>query len=77
MDFEPYKALACAIVTKAIEDYQAANRILSKYPDNEDAKSEKAQIEQFFRSSWCYMLCDIEGDVIIAKINQTESVVAV
>ena len=77
MDYEPYKNLAAAIVINAVNDYRKALRKLRKYPDNEAALSEKRELERFFRSNWCSMLSDIDGDVIINKIQQMEGKVAV
>ena len=77
MDFDPYKNLAAAIVEKAVIDYRKALRQVRKHPNNEFALSEKAEIERFFRSSWCRMLTDIDGEVIIEKIQQMEGMVAV
>jgi capsular exopolysaccharide synthesis family protein len=39
--------------------------------------TEKRELERFFRSNWCSMLSDIDGDVIIDKIQQMEGKVAV
>ena len=77
MDFDPYKNLAAAIVEKAVIDYRKAIRKVRKHPNNEFALSEKAELERFFRSSWCRMLTDIDGEVIIEKIQQMEGMVAV
>lgn len=77
MDFDPYKNLAAAIVEKAVIDYRKALKKTRKYPNNEFALSEKAELERFFRSSWCRMLTDIDGEVIIEKIQQMEGMVAV
>lgn len=77
MDYDPYKRLAAAIVENAVVDYKKALRRVRKHPDNEFALSEKAELERFFRSSWCGMLTDIDGEVIIAKIQQMEGMVAV
>ena len=77
MDFDPYKNLAAAIVEKAVIDYQKALRRHRKYPNNEFTLSEIAELERFFRSSWCRMLTDIDGEVIIEKIQQMEGMVAV
>ena len=77
MNTDPYKNLAAAIVEKAVIDYRKALKKTRKYPNNEFALSEKAELERFFRSSWCRMLTDIDGEVIIEKIQQMEGMVAV
>lgn len=77
MEYDPYKNLAAAIVEKAVIDYKKALRRYRKYPNNEFTLSEIAELERFFRSSWCRMLTDIEGEVIIKKIQQMEGMVAV
>lgn len=77
MNTDPYKNLAAAIVEKAVIDYRKAIRKVRKYPNNEFALSEKQELERFFRSSWCRMLTDIDGEVIIEKIQQMEGMVAV
>ena len=77
MNNDPYKNLAAAIVEKAVIDYRKAIRKVRKHPHNEFALSEKQELERFFRSSWCRMLTDIDGEVIIEKIQQMEGMVAV
>lgn len=77
MDYEPYRFLAAAIVERAVIDYRKALRRIRKHPKNEDALSDKAELERFFRSGWCEMLTDIDGELIIEKIQKMEGMVAV
>ena len=77
MDYEPYRNLAAAIVERAVIDYKKTLRRVRKHPENEMALSNKAELERFFRSGWCSMLTDIDGELIIEKIQKMEGMVAV
>lgn len=59
---ENYKNLAVAIVTSMIDEYKTALFINDKYTIN--------KCEKWFRSDWCYMLCDMDGDYIIKSVRE-------
>lgn len=57
-----FKALACAVVEKAIDDYIDALAKNDKY--------EIGNIELFFKSQWCYELCGLDGNYIITEVKK-------
>ena len=65
-----YQNLANAIVLSAVTDYRKALHILSLYPKDKAAKSEKKQIEQFFRSEYYKLLTSVDGEMLISKLNE-------
>ena len=75
---EPYENLANAIIIQACKDYRKAyKRYLRRFRSTDKPDDELVDLERFFRSSWCRMLTDIDGEVIIAKVQQMEGMVAV
>lgn len=68
MNFEEnYQELAFAIVKQAIKDYR-------RYIKNDSRRTfhqaQIAKIERFFNSGWCYELCGVDGNVIIAEVKK-------
>ena len=76
------KENSVAYITKSIEPAEFAKNP-DDYPrvSLSEVKSEKhklifehiidlIRLEHFFRSNWCYNLCDIEGDLILQKLKQ-------
>ena len=57
--FAPYSALANAIIIQAAKDYR---RTYSPYVRNE--------IKRFFRSEWFTVLSEVDGEIIIKKLEQ-------
>lgn len=66
----PWHDLANAIVISAAKDYQAALHRLRRNPNSKTAKTEIADLEQFFRSKWYGCLTDIPGEVLIRKLKE-------
>ena len=54
--------MACQIVKLAIQDYINAR----KKKDHATA----AALEHFFRSEWCQLLCNIDGEVLIESAEK-------
>ncbi len=63
---DPYKNLAMAIVERATIDYRIA--ILSK--DN----TVKKALRKFFTSDWFAFLCDLDGKVLMKRLEDMEDV---
>ena len=67
----PYAELAAEIVGQAIKDYIKILRKLWKRDIGRVKKRnlmlEKAEIEDFFYSSWCYQLSDIDPDKLLSQ----------
>lgn len=58
MSDDNWQGLADAIVVQATRDYRTALRGLHKNPEN---TGKLHDLEEFFRSSWFQVLCDLDG----------------
>ena len=67
---DAYEKLANAIIIQAAKDYRVAKRKLRRKPGNKDAKSEAESIERFFRSDWFRALTEVDGEMLIRKLNE-------
>lgn len=67
---DPYEKLANAIILQAVKDYRAAKRKLKRNPRNHLAQSEVDSIERFFRSQWYECLTEVDGEMLIRKLNE-------
>lgn len=67
---DPYERLANAIVLQAVEDYRTALKCLNRNPENRTALADRREIERFFRSDWYKCLTDVDGEMIIQKLNE-------
>ena len=67
---DPYEKLANAIIMQAVKDYRAANKKLKKQPTNKDAELMVLDTEKFFRSDWFTALTDVDGAVILRKLQE-------
>ena len=65
-----YTNLANAIILAAAKDHRRALRRLKKYPWDKDAESVKQDCERFFRSGWFEVLTDLNGEVLIQRMNE-------
>lgn len=71
---EAYSNLAAAIVLKAIEDYRAVMKTVKnsrRHSEKIDPRTleKQLELEDFFDSSWCDMLCGFDGSAIKRKIG--------
>lgn len=60
----PYKNLAMAIVERAVIDY----RIATKSKDD----TVKKALRKFFTSDWFALLCDLDGEVLMNRLEAME-----
>ena len=67
---ENYEKLANDIVLQAVKDYRAAKKKLKKQPTNKDAEIMIKDTERFFRSDWVTALTDVDGSVILRKLQE-------
>lgn len=67
---DPYEKLANAIILQAVKDYRAAKRKLKRNPRNHLAQSEVDSIERFFRSDWYSCLTEVDGEMLIKKLQE-------
>lgn len=69
-DITNYENLANAIILQAVKDYRSAKRKLNRKPGNALAQAEIDSIERFFRSDWYKCLTDVDGELLIKKLNE-------
>lgn len=67
---ENYEKLANDIILQAVKDYRAAKKKLKKQPTNKDAEIMIKDTERFFRSDWVTALTDVDGSVILRKLQE-------
>lgn len=65
-----YTNLANAIIVQAAKDYTKALRRLKKFPYDKEARYIKQDCERFFRSGWFEVLTDLNGEVLIQRMNE-------
>lgn len=56
-----YNELACAIVYKAVEDYDKAIR--------NNNKRNITELERFFNSQWFTELCDLDAEYLMKEVK--------
>ena len=61
--------LAEAIILRAVEDYRHTNNRLQAKPEDTRLQSRKAEIEEFFRSSWFQVLTDLNGKQLLHQMK--------
>lgn len=66
---EGYKALAAAVVSKAVQGYRLALRELYRRPHNRDAQHTKKECEIFFRRD-IGLYSDLDGEAIIKAVRE-------
>ena len=64
-----WEGLAGAIILQAVEDYRRINQRLMKKPDDLKLQSQKAEIEEFFISSWFAVLTDVNGRRLLHRLQ--------
>lgn len=67
---DPYEKLANAIIMQAVKDYRAAKKKLKKQPTNKDAELMVLDTEKFFRSDWFTALTNVDGRVLLRKLQE-------
>ena len=65
----PYVELANAIILSAVKDYRRALKRLRMYPWDDNALRTKKECERFFRSRWFAVLTDVDGEVLMEKLQ--------
>ena len=61
--------LAEAIILRAVEDYRHVNNRLQAKPEDTRLQTRKAEIEDFFRSSWFQVLTDLNGKHLLHQLQ--------
>ena len=70
-NIDGYSLLANAIVSQAAKDYKDNLLLLHKNPNDKKAQAERRKLEKFFRSSWFDILTQLDGEVLLQKLQQT------
>ena len=65
--------LANAIILDAVREYRKACKKYRKSTKSSDALAAKRQCLKFFRSDWFKVLTDIDGEMLISKLDQEVS----
>lgn len=66
---ENWQDLANAIIIQAVKDHRRAQRVLKAHPRHIEAKKVKDETESFFRSDWYRALTNVDGEVLIKRLN--------
>ena len=69
-----YENLASEIVVVACRDYRWMLRRIKKNGMDIDAEIEKESIERFFRSDWFRVLCRLDPEELIEKLQKEAAV---
>lgn len=59
MEYDPYTALANAIIEQAVDDYRRSKHY-----------QEKTVIKKFFLSEWFSVLTDLDGKMILIRLEE-------
>lgn len=65
-----FENLANAIVIQAAKDYTKALKMHKKHPHYDVAKTQIAELEDFFRSPWYRTLTSVDGEMLIKKLRE-------
>ena len=66
---DEWSDLAEAIILKAVDDYRHTSKRLLAKPNDDRLKLQKAEIERFFLSSWFQTLTDLDGKMLLQKLQ--------
>ena len=66
---EQYESLAAAIIEQALLDYRRAQKHIQKKIDVEFSWQTIKEIENFLKSSWFDVLCDLDGKKLLEKMK--------
>ena len=66
---EAYTKLSNAIIIQAAKDYRKALKRLKEHPHDTDARGVKDECERFFRSYWYSQLTNVDGEILIKKLQ--------
>lgn len=66
---DEWSDLAEAIILKAVDDYRHTSKRLLAKPNDDRLKLQKAEIERFFFSSWFQVLTDLDGKLLLQKLQ--------
>ena len=65
-----WEDLANEIILRAVKDYRAARKRVRTRPDQKGAQATIREIERFFRSWWFAQLTDVDGEMLLQKLQK-------
>ena len=68
-----YEALANAVILQAVRDWRDACRITKSYPENFAEERKRQAIERFFRSDWFSVLTNLDGRLLLRKLQEEQA----
>ncbi|MCI6087155.1 MAG: hypothetical protein MR711_13100 [Selenomonas sp.] len=68
-----YETLANAIILQAVRDWRDACRISKSYPEIFAEGQKQKDIERFFRSSWFGVLTNVDGRLLLRKLQEEQA----
>ena len=66
---DEWSDLAEAIILKAVDDYRYTSKRLLAKPNDDRLQMRKAEIKKFFLSSWFQVLADLDGKLLLQKLQ--------
>lgn len=67
---DPYERLVHAIVLQAVKDYRSAYKQLKRNPQSDAATRHLISCERFFLSEWFIEITDVDGELLLNKLNE-------
>lgn len=65
-----WEDLANAIILQAVEDYRKARKRVRTRPDQKIAQATIREVERFFKSWWFAQLTDVDGEMLLEKLQK-------
>ena len=64
-----WSELAEAIILQAVKDYRDTNTQLLEKPKDSTLLSQRAELEEFFLSSWFAVLTNLDGERLLQRLQ--------
>lgn len=65
-----WEDLANEIIVRAVKDYRAARKKVRARPDQKAAQATIRELERFFRSWWFAQLTDVDGEMLLQRLQK-------
>lgn len=69
MNEDGYRNLADSIIMQAVHDYRRSVKQLIRKPYSLKAHHDKQAVEAFFRGGWFQVLCNLDGQELLKKLE--------
>ena len=67
---DPYTELSISIILQAVTDYRTLLKSRRKRHKRKDTEENIKDLEEFFRSDWFKTLTDLDGEMLIKRLNE-------